>query len=113
MPSGFVNRSIGRATGHVPGLKRLPVAKLLVVAELTLVAHDHLVRLSPRERRRLIALVRIGHGRRSRLTEAERLELEELLTKLQARGFFGDAVGRLSPLPLPRRILYGPARKRR
>ncbi len=112
MPSRFVNRSIGRATGHIPGLKRLPVAKLLVVAELTLVAHDHLARLSPPERRRLIELVRIGHGRRSRLTGSERLELEDLLIKLQPRTFVGDAVGRLSPVPLPRRILYGRRIKR-
>jgi hypothetical protein len=88
------------------------VVKLLAMAEITLLAHDHLVRLSPAERRRLVALVRIGRGRRRRLTAREREELEGLLVKLGPRELLGDAADRLSPVPLPRRLLYGrsPAR---
>lgn len=113
MPSRYVTRSLGHATERVPGLRRIPIVKLVAAAELALIAHDHLIRLSPRERRRLIELVRIGHGRRSRLTDDEREELEDLIFKLQTRSFFGDAVDRMSPVPLPRRILYGPKSKRR
>lgn len=92
----------------MPGLRRIPVVKLLSAAELALLARDHLVRLSPAERRRLVVLVRVGRGRRSRLTDAEYVELEGLLAKLQPRLLVGEAINRLSPLPLPRRLVFGP-----
>jgi hypothetical protein len=91
----------------------VPVVKLLSAAEIALLAHDHLARLTPAERRRLIELVRAGRGRRTRLTESERAELETLLVKLAPRMFMGTAVDRLSPVPLPRRLLYGPSRQQR
>jgi hypothetical protein len=83
------------------------VFKLLAAAELALLARDHVSRLSPSERRRLLALVRVGRGRRSRLTGAERDELEDLLAKLQPRLLMGEAIDRLSPVPLPRRLVFG------
>jgi hypothetical protein len=86
--------------------------KLLAAAEVAMLARDHMLRLTPPERRRLIALVRIGRGGRSRLTDAERDELERLLDKLQGRRLLGHAVDRLSPVPLPRRIVYGPKNRR-
>ena len=104
--------TLGRASGRVPGLRRIPVVKLLSAAELALLARDHLVRLSPAERRRLVVLVRVGRGRRSRLTDAEYVELEELLVKLQPRLLVGEAINRLSPLPLPRRLVFGPKNRR-
>jgi hypothetical protein len=107
VPRGIVTHALGRATERVPGLRRLPVVKLLAVAEIALLAHDHLVRLSPAERRRVLTLVRTGRGGRSRLTAGERSELEGLLAKLAPRELMGDAVDRLSPVPLPRRLLYG------
>ena len=107
MPSGLVNRSLGKVAGRVPGLRRLPVVKLLSIAEIAVLTKDHLQRLSPSERRRLIALVRTGRGRKDRLTEREREELEGLVAKLEARRLVGDTVDRLSPVPLPRRLLYG------
>jgi hypothetical protein len=113
MASGFVTRSLGRATEHVPGLRRVPVVKLLLAGEIALLAHDHLMRLTPAERRRLVTLVRVGRGRRSRLTEVERHELEELLIKLEPRMLFGGTLDRLSPVPIPRRLLYGPRRRRK
>jgi hypothetical protein len=111
MPSGFVMHTLGHVTDRVPGLRRVPVVKLLSAAEIALLAHDHLARLTPAERRRLIALVRAGRGRRARLTESERAELETLLVKLAPRMFMGTAVDRLSPVPLPRRLLYGRGRQ--
>lgn len=103
---------LGKASDKVPGLRRLPVLKLLSAAEIALLAHDHVTRLSPTERRRLVVLVRVGHGRRSRLTGAERDELEGLLAKLQPRLLMGEAVNRLSPVPLPRRLVFGPKNRR-
>lgn len=92
----------------MPGLRAIPVVKLLAAAELALLARDHLARLSSPERRRLVTLVRVGRGRRSRLTDAERDELEGLLIKLQPRLLVGEAINRMSPLPLPRRLVFGP-----
>ncbi len=99
--------TLGRATKRVPGLRRVPVVKLLAAAEVAMLARDHVTRLTAAERRRLVALVRLGRGRRRRLTDTERAELEALLTKLAPRELIGDAVERLSPVPLPRRLLYG------
>jgi hypothetical protein len=100
--------TLGKASQRVPGLRRIPVVRLLSAAELALLARDHVSRLSPSERRRLVALVRVGRGRRSRLTDAERDELERLLAKLQPRLLMGEAINRLSPVPLPRRLVFGP-----
>jgi hypothetical protein len=107
-----VNMTIGRAAGRVPGLRRVPVMKMLAAAELALLTRDHVQRLTPPERRRLITLVRVGRGRRSRLTGSERGELEHLLGKLEARLLMGHAVDRLSPVPLPRRLVYGRKNRR-
>ena len=108
VPSGMFNITLGRAAERVPGLRRVPVIKLLSAAELALLARDHLTRLSPSERRRLVVLVRAGRGRRSRLTDDERDELVILLAKLQPRMLVGEAIHRLSPVPLPRRLVFGP-----
>jgi hypothetical protein len=107
MASQRVTRNIGRVTRRVPGLRRVPVVMLITTAELALVARDHLMLLTPAERRRLVTLVRVGRGRRDRLTEAEARELELLMGKLQARRFMGDAITRMSPVRLPRRLVYG------
>ena len=62
MPRGCLTRSLGRAVRRVPGLRRVPVLKLFVAAELALLARDHIMRLDRRERRRLVELARIGRG---------------------------------------------------
>ncbi|HEY2260192.1 MAG TPA: hypothetical protein VGH45_10795 [Solirubrobacteraceae bacterium] len=107
MARGFVIKSLGAAAGHVPGLRRVPVLKLLAVAEVGLLARDHLLRLSPRERRRLLELVRKGRGRASALTPSERDELGGLVAKIEPRLLVGKAADRLSPVPLPRRMVRG------
>jgi hypothetical protein len=94
----------------IPGLKRLPVMKLIAIAEIALLAHSHAAKLSTDERRRLIALVRKGRGRRSRLSDEERDELGRLVAKAEPRLFAGAVVDKLSPVPLPRRLVRGPRR---
>jgi hypothetical protein len=111
MPSGFVTRTAGKVADHVPGLRRVPLVQLLSAAEIALLTRDHVMRLEPEERRRLWTLVRTGRGRRARLTEAERVELEQIVAKLAPRLLVGDAVSKLSPLPLPRRLTHGPKRR--
>jgi hypothetical protein len=107
MPSGLVNRSLIKIAGRVPGVRRIPVVALLSAAEVAVLAREHLQRLSPAERRRLVALVKVGRGRKDRLTARERDELEALVAKLEPRRLFGDAAGKLSPVPIPHRLLYG------
>jgi hypothetical protein len=107
MPPRIVTHSIGRAAGRIPGLKRIPLLKLLSAAEVALLARDHVKRLTPSERRRLIALVRAGRGRRRNLSPGERAELAGLVAKIEPRLLAGEAAQRLSPVPLPRRLLFG------
>lgn len=107
MASHSVTRNVARVASHVPGLRKIPVVALVSTAELALVARDHLMLLTPAERRRLVTLVRIGRGRRSRLSDGQRRELELLMGKLQARRFMGDAITRVSPVRLPKRLVYG------
>jgi hypothetical protein len=112
MPS-LRNRGVAFAAKRVPVLKRLPVLRLLAAAEVALLARDHVQRLEPHERRRVLELVRIGRGRPSRLTDAQRDELTELVAKADPRLFVGEAVEKLSPVPLPKRIAYGSSFGRR
>jgi hypothetical protein len=111
VPSGFVTRTAGTVANRVPGLRRVPLVQLLSAAEIALLTRDHLMRLTPPERRRLLTLVRTGRGRRSRLTESERTELEGIVAKFAPRLLVGDAVSKLSPVPLPRRLTHGPKRR--
>lgn len=112
MPNPIVAKSIGAAAGKVPGLRRIPVLKLLALAEVGMLAHNHLMRLEPGERRRLLGLMRSAHGRPGNLTESERGELAVLVAKLEPRLLAGEAANRLSPFPLPRRVVRGPRPKR-
>jgi hypothetical protein len=102
---------LSHGASRVPGLRRLPVLKLLSIAEIAMLARSHATRLTPDERRRLIGLVRKGRGRSTRLTDAERDELRELVTKTEPRLFIGASADRLSPVPLPRRVIEGKRRR--
>jgi hypothetical protein len=112
MTAGLLTRSIGAAADRIPGLRRVPVFKLLAAGEVLLLAREHINGLTPSERSRLIELVRIGRGRPSKLAEPERRELTELIAKLEPRLLAGEAVNKLSPLPLPQRLVYGSSRQR-
>jgi hypothetical protein len=103
---------VGRTAEHVPGLRRIPILKLLAIAELVVLARDHLTKLSSAEWRRVIELIRIGRGRTSNLSPRERDELQALVAKAEPRIFAGHAVDKLSPVPVPKRLLYGPRSQR-
>jgi hypothetical protein len=109
---GAATRGIAHGVSRIPGLKRLPVLKLLSVAEIALLARTHAAKLTPAERRRLVELVRVGRGRPSRLSADDREELASLVAKAEPRLFAGMAADKLSPVPLPRRLVEGPRRKR-
>jgi hypothetical protein len=106
------NRLLALGAARIPGLKRLPIFKLIALAEIALLAHAHVIRLTAAERKRLFELVRTSRGRKGNLTEAERHELAELVNKMEPRMFAGAAADHLSPVPLPKRIKHGPKRER-
>ena len=97
---------------RIPGLKRLPVLKLIAIGEIALLARTHAAKLDAGERHRLVELVRKGRGRPSKLSEAEREELASLVAKAEPRLFAGELADKLSPVPLPRRLVRGPRRPR-
>jgi len=91
-------------TRLAPGL---PLGGLLLTADVALLAGKHVSKLDRDQRRKLLALVRQARGRPSSLAEDERRELFTLLAILEPRLFVGAAVGRISPVPVPKRLLYG------
>jgi hypothetical protein len=98
MPSPLINIAAARAAKRLPLLRNLPIVRLLVFGELVLLAKTHYERLTPRDRRRLVTLLRDGKMRPSNLSERQRRELEELITKADARGFVKAAVRKFSPI---------------
>ncbi len=108
---GAATQALIQGASRIPGLKRLPVLKLLAIGEIALAARTHAMKLDAAERSRLVELVRTGRGRPSRLSEAERAELRELVAKAEPRLFAGTVADAISPLPLPRRLVRGPRKK--
>lgn len=97
-----------RIASRAPFLKHLPIVRVLALAEIALLARDHVSLLDSGERRRMLTLVRKGKGRTRNLTEEERVELAGLVAKAEPRRFAGLVAGKLSPVPLPRRLVNGP-----
>jgi hypothetical protein len=85
----------------------VPVARLLIIAEVVILAQRHLSKLGTAQRRRLLTLLVRARGRPRSLTAAERREFLYLVAALEPRLLLGTVVRRLSPLPLPQRLLYG------
>jgi hypothetical protein len=111
MPNGAAKTAVAYGAKRVPGLRRLPVLKMLAAAEIALLAHQHFSLLDPGERRRIIQLVKQGRGRPSNLSPRDRSELQGLLAKMEPRLFVGTAADKISPVPLPKRVVRGPRRR--
>ena len=107
MAGRIATQVLTRGVTRIPGLKRLPVLKLLAIGEIAVLARAHVNKLDPAERRRLVQLIREGRGRTSNLSAEERDELQRLVAKAEPRLFAGEAADRLSPVPLPRRLREG------
>jgi hypothetical protein len=100
-------RAIAHGAGRIPGLRRLPILKVLAIGEIALLARSHLRKLNPDERCRLVELLRAGRGRPGNLSASEREELTRLVAKAEPRLFAGSVADKLSPVPLPRRVVHG------
>jgi hypothetical protein len=81
-------------------ISRIPIFRLLLIAELVLVVREHYLLLKPSERLRLRQLAVRG----PRMTPSERDELKHILGQLEPRLLAGAAVEKLSPIPLPARL---------
>lgn len=108
MPSGPINVILASGAKRVPGLRRMPMLKLLAAAEVMMLAREHMELLEPRERRRLVELIREARGRPSTLSSRKRRELSTLVAKAEPRLFLGRTADRLSPVPLPRKYVERP-----
>jgi hypothetical protein len=86
----------------------IPVVGLLSAIEVARLAGRHVAKLEPQERRRLMRLVAKARRGSGALSRAERDELAALAAKLERRRFVGSAASHFSPVPLPKRLLYGP-----
>jgi hypothetical protein len=111
MVRDIAKRVLVDRVGRLPGLRRLPVLKLLAVGEIALLARTHITKLDPVERRRFVELMRAGRGRPRNLSQEERDELATLVAKAEPRLFAGLVADKLSPIPLPRRVVHGRARR--
>lgn len=107
MRSTTIARPVAYAASRLPLLKGVPVLRLLALAEIALLTREHVLKLDRGERRRLVQLIRAGRGGRKPLSDSERDELATLVAKAEPRLLFGHAVKRLSPVPIPGRVLYG------
>jgi len=105
--AGLVTTTLGRTAQRVPGLRKIPIMRLLALGEIVVLARAHVTKLDPNEWRRLLELIRIGRGRPSNLSAHQRRELRSLIDKAEPRLFAGAAAETLSPVSLPDRLLYG------
>jgi hypothetical protein len=105
MIRGMLGRSAAKRLG-----RGLPIVQIWSIGQLALMAGNHISKLDPNERRRLVSLLAEGRGRAKRLSDADAHELRRLVAKLEPRLFAGSAVNRLSPVPMPKRLLYGARR---
>jgi hypothetical protein len=83
---------------RIPLVRRIPIARLIIVAEVAILAGEHVGRLEPGERRRVLALLRRGRGRPSNLTRRERAELAMLVAKVDPKLFAKSVAKKFSPI---------------
>ncbi len=102
---GLYLQVAGRVAQRVPGLKMLPVVRLVMAAEVLLIGKHHLDRLSPAERGQLISLVAKARGRPKKLSGEEQAALNAIVQKLEPRLFLAEATDRISPVGVPTPVL--------
>jgi len=86
----------------------IPIVGVLLAAEVAAMAWAHLTKLDSAQRRRLLALLAQTRGRPGSLSQSERTELAALFAILEPRLLLGSVAKRLSPMPVPKRLAYGP-----
>lgn len=97
----MISQAVGSVAERVPGLRRVPVMRLLLLGEVALLLKNHIERLTPAERRRLVVLMRNTKGMPGRLSAAERAELERIIAKAEPMLFASTAAQKFSPFNFP------------
>jgi hypothetical protein len=83
-------------------------AWLLAAGEVVMAVKNHVTdRLTPKERNRILEILRTSKGRPSNLSNRERAELQAMLIKVEPR----ELVKKVATSPLASR--FGPGRRRR
>jgi hypothetical protein len=95
----------GRVAQRVPGLRMLPVVRLLMAAEVLVVGKHHLDRITPNERGQLIALLAKAKGRPKNLSEEDQVVMAAIVEKLEPRLFLATATDKISPVGVPSPVL--------
>jgi len=103
MPTPFANVALARAAERLPGLRRLPLARVVIAAEVAILAKAHFDRLKPAERHRLLILLRDARGMPKNLSDRDRREFEKLVAKLEPKLFANTAAEKFSPMSGVRR----------
>jgi hypothetical protein len=83
---------------RIPIVRRLPVARLVLLAEVAILAGEHVGRLEPSERRRVVTLLRRARLRPGNLTQRERAELAMLVAKAEPKLFAKSVAKKFNPL---------------
>jgi hypothetical protein len=94
MADSLLTRTVARARV----LRTLPIARLIALAEIVLLARQHVTKLTPHERRRIRELVVRGRGRPSNLSAGDRTELAMLVAKAEPKLFARNALRKFSPI---------------
>jgi hypothetical protein len=97
--------AIARISRQVPGLRRVPVLQILLLVQIGLLVREHIERLTPRERRRIVILFRDARGWPPNLPPSQRDEIERLFQKTEPR-LLADAVAEMAaPFRLAERLI--------
>ena len=96
MPGPTISRTLSRARV----LRKLSLVRLVAVAEVIVLANEHVHKLEPQEWKRLVELVKRGKARPSHLTTRERRELTALLAKAEPKQFVSRAMLKITGVPL-------------
>jgi hypothetical protein len=99
MPSPIYNVALARAARRLPLVKRIPLAWMVIAAELAMLAKTHYERLSQPERRRLVILMREAKGQPRNMSASDHDEFERLVSKLEPKLFAQAAAEKFSPVP--------------
>ena len=104
MLSPIYNLALARAAKRLPLVKRLPLARIVIAAELAMLAKTHYERLSQPERRRLVILLKDATGQPRNMSDRDHNEFERLVAKLEPSLFARAAVEKFSPTGTGKRI---------
>jgi hypothetical protein len=102
---GLYTQLVGKAAQRIPGLRMLPVVRLIMAGEVLVLGKHHFDQISAEERGRIIGLVAKAKGRPKNLSLEEQVELNAIVQKLEPRLFMAEAADRMSPVGVPNPVL--------